>query len=102
MKEEKDMQFLKIEDGKGYFSTESANWNEIHEIDKDNILDIVTKGIKKGFMMDNPEEKTIQNKAHEIIYKKLYAKFFELNGQRTRFKDESENLYKDALEKYRE
>ncbi|MFG1485118.1 hypothetical protein ABMA77_03565 [Halobacteriovorax sp. RZ-1] len=96
------MQFLKIENGKGHFSVDGVNWVEIHDIDKNNILNIISVGIEEGFEMDNPEEKVILNKAHEIIYDKLYGKFTELNEQRTRFKDESENLYKDALEKYKE
>ncbi|EKU50611.1 hypothetical protein ACINWC323_3576 [Acinetobacter sp. WC-323] len=50
--------------------------------------------------MDSPTEVTVHNKAHDIIYKNLYAKFLELNNQRTRFKDESENLFKEALAKY--
>ena len=50
--------------------------------------------------MDSPTEETVHNKAHDIIYKNLYAKFLELNNQRTRFKDESEYLFKEALAKY--
>ena len=50
--------------------------------------------------MDNPSEVKVHNKAHDIIYKNLYTKFVELNSQRTRFKDESESLFKESMSKY--
>ena len=50
--------------------------------------------------MDDIDEKEVKNKAHEIIYRNLYGKFQELNSNRTRFEDESNILFKDAVEKY--
>lgn len=42
----------------------------------------------------------IRNPAHKIIYQNLSDKFNELLSNKTQFLDESEALYKDALQKY--
>ena len=95
------IKFLKIDNDKGYFSLEGGeNWQLLDEISRDCLLSIVLKGMDEGFEMDDPESSDVKNKAHEIIYKKLYNKLKDLNDQRSRFKDESEALYKDAFVKY--
>ena len=94
------MKCLKIDNGKGVFSLDGESWKVLDEISKEDILAIVNKCLEDGFEMDDPSEATVYNKAHEIIYKNLYAKFSELNNQRDRFKDESENLFKESLAKY--
>lgn len=94
------MKCLKIENGKGFFSLDGKSWKPLDEISKEDILIIMNLCLEGSFEMDNPSGETVHNKAHDIIYKNLYAKFFELNSQRTRFKDESENLFKEALAKY--
>ena len=50
--------------------------------------------------MDEFNEDVLSNKAHLIIYKNIYEKFSDLLTNKTRFKDESESLYKVAIEKY--
>lgn len=94
------MKCLKIDNGKGVFSLDGESWKALDEISKEDIIAIVNKCLEDSFEMDDPSEATVHNKAHEIIYKNLYAKFVELNNQRTRFKDESENLFKESLAKY--
>ncbi|EGR2610480.1 hypothetical protein R7P07_21225 [Vibrio sp. Vb2133] len=94
------MKCLKIDNGKGVFSLDGESWKVLDEVSKEDILVIVNKCLEDGFEMDDPSEATVHNKAHEIIYKHLYAKFAELNNQRDRFKDESENLFKESLAKY--
>ncbi|MDH1700038.1 hypothetical protein N5I05_16190 [Acinetobacter johnsonii] len=94
------MKCLKIENGKGFFSLDGKSWKPLDEISKEDILTIMNLCLEGSFEMDNPSDETVHNKAHDIIYKNLYAKFFELNNQQTRFKDESENLFKEALAKY--
>ncbi len=95
------MKYLRIDSGKGYFSLNEKDWHELDSINKGDLLHIVSSGLENGFEMDDPKVGLIQNKAHEIIYHKLHGKLLELNEQRTRFRDESESLYKEALEKYR-
>ncbi|ENV18691.1 hypothetical protein [Acinetobacter guillouiae] len=94
------MKCLKIDNGKGFFSLDGDSWNALDEISKEDILTIINLCLEGSFEMDSPTEETVHNKAHDIIYKNLYAKFLELNNQRTRFKDESEYLFKEALAKY--
>ena len=94
------MKCLKIENGKGFFSLDGKSWKPLDEISKEDILTIMNLCLEGSFEMDNPSDETVHNKAHDIIYKNLYAKFVELNKQRTRFKDESENLFKEALARY--
>jgi len=50
--------------------------------------------------MDEFKEENISHAAHQIVYKNIFEKFSELISNKTKFKDESESLYKDAIEKY--
>ncbi len=52
--------------------------------------------------MDEFKIEKVTNKAHQIIYKNLYERFSDLIDHKNRFKDESERLYKSAIEKYKE
>ena len=100
MKEEGHMKYLKIEDNKGFYCLEQDNWKEIDKINKEELLLLLDKVIETEFEMDEYEQENISNKAHQIIYKNLYEKFLEFLENKNRFKDESEQLYKGALEKY--
>lgn len=97
---EKIMKCLKIEHGKGYFSLDEEEWTQLDTLDKSHILSIIKTCLNTSFEMDDYNEKAINNKAHEIIYVHLYDKFIELEQQRSRFKDESESLFRDAFVKY--
>lgn len=103
--EQKLMVHLKIDDNKGYFlrknEDETTAWVQIDQIGRNDLFDLLNRAIEENFEMDEFKEEKILNKAHQIIYKSLYEKFVDLLAKKTRFKDESENLYKAALEKYR-
>ncbi len=92
--------YLKIENDKGYYCLEQDSWKEIDKINKDDLMILLDKSIETDFQMDEFEQEKIQNKAHQIIYRNLFNKFSELLDSKSRFKDESEQLYKDAIEKY--
>jgi hypothetical protein len=94
------MKCLKIENNKGYFQTEESNWQEIDSIGKEDLMILLDKAIDSDFEMDEFEADKVQHKAHQIIYRNLYEKFSELLKNKNRFKDESEQLYKSAIEKY--
>jgi len=96
------MKYLKIEDNKGYFCLEEGVWKEIDKIGKKDLMTLLDNAIGTEFEMDKFEQEKIENKAHQIIYKNLFDKFHELLSNKNRFKDESEQLYKDALKKYGE
>lgn len=51
--------------------------------------------------MDDPALNEIKHEAHKIIYENLYDKFQDLLKNKSKFIDESEALYKDALQKYK-
>lgn len=104
MKGNEIMLYLKINNGKGYFLNAEKEIQEIHEIRKEDILrllDYATDG-SADFEMDEIKDGNIQNEAHRIIYDGLYRKFKELLENRDRFIDESESLYKDAVQKYKD
>lgn len=98
------MKYLKISDNKGFYrkalEVEIENWVEIDKINKDDLLILLNKAIESDFEMDEYKEDILGNKAHQIIYKNIYEKFVSILTNKTRFKDESENLYKDSLKKY--
>ena len=97
------MKYLKIEGNKGLFSKEPDQWVELDQISKDDLLKLLNKAIQsEDFDMDQYDASLIGNKAHQIIYRHLYQKFNELKENSSRFKDESEQLYKSAIEKYSE
>lgn len=94
------MKYLKIDDGKGYFLKEPDQWIEIDHIGKEDLLVLLDNAISQGFEMDEFDADLLHNKAHQIIYKHLHQKLNELNENKSRFQDESEQLYKSAIEKY--
>lgn len=100
----KHMKYLKIEDNRGFFlrieEDESETWAEIDQVGKDDLLYLLSKAVSADFEMDEFTEEALSNKAHQIIYRNLFEKFTDLLTNKTRFRDESENLYKVALEKY--
>ena len=100
----KHMKYLKIEDNKGFYLKEEptgAIWIELDQIGKDDLFFLLNKAIVEEFEMDLYNEELLANKAHQIIYKNFHEKFTDLLANKSRFKDESENLYKIALEKYK-
>lgn len=98
------MKYLKVENNKGYFLKVSDSppdeWIEIDKVNKDDLMKLLNKAVGSEFEMDKYSEETLANKAHQIIYKRLYEKFNELLSTKDTFKDECESLYKTALEKY--
>lgn len=98
------MIYLKIDNGKGYFLNEEGKMQEIHEICKEDLLRLLNSATDSdtNFEMDEMKDENIQNEAHRIIYDSLYRKFKALLENKNQFIDESESLYKDALQKYKD
>lgn len=95
------MKILKIEDQKGFFRVEEeGGWLPIDAIDKNALLKLLDLFLDKETQMDSPDEVEISNQAHSIIYKSLFEKLAGLEGDKDRFKDESERLYLEELRKY--
>ena len=98
------MIYLKIDRGRGYFLNAEDNMQEIHEIRKEDLLRLLELAIDNDvdFEMDKITDDNVQNEAHRIIYDSLYRKFKDLLENKSRFIDESESLYKDAIQKYKD
>lgn len=94
------MEYLKIERGKAYYQIVADSWKEIDQINKEDLLVLLDKAIEDEFEMDELQD--ISNTAHKIIYKHISQKFKELIQNKSRFRDESEQIYKSAIEKYSE
>lgn len=94
------MKYLKIENNTGHFSLDGQAWFPIDAINKDHLFTLIDKALMDDFEMDEFRKEGLANQAHQIIYKNLYDKFNELKSNKNRFKDESEALYKSAIEKY--
>lgn len=98
------MKYLKIKDNKGFYLKDKANpeeWTEIDQIDKNDLMKLLDYASETDFEMDTYDVSLIQHKAHQIIYKNLSEKFDTFLANKNRFKDESESIYKTALEKYK-
>lgn len=97
------MKYLKIESHKGYFikdKTNPTNWTEIDLIEKDDLLNLLDIATNEEFDLDPYDEANLGNKAHQIIYKHIAEKFTTFLSNKSRFKDEADNLFKAAIEKY--
>src|SRR5690606_38433285 len=97
------MKYLKIENHKGYFIKDKNNptvWTEIDQIEKDDLLNLLDIATNEEFELDTYDEANLGNKAHQIIYKHIAEKFTTFLNNKSRFKDEADNLFKAAIEKY--
>lgn len=96
----KPMKYLKIEDNKGHYISQSGDWSEIDQISKDDLIYLLNKAISEDFEMDEYLEENIGHKAHQIVYKSIHEKFSGLVENKNVFKDECDSLFKTAIEKY--
>ena len=97
------MKYLKINDNKAFFIKDKAqpdNWTEIEKIEKDDLMKLLDFATEGDFEMDTYDEATLGNKAHQIIYKSIYENLNIFMTNKDRFKDQTEDIYKDELEKY--
>lgn len=101
MKGEEIMKCLKIENNKGMYTMDGERWEEIDKINKEDLLKLLEIAISSDFEMDEFDRDKLGNQAHQVIYKNIHYKFKQLLNNKTRFKDESDSLYREAIEKYR-
>lgn len=95
------MKYLKIEQNKGHFMSSKGSYFEIDKIDKNELMHLVNQATENDeFEMDEYNEENLGNPAHKIIYKNIHDKFTSLLSSRTRFKDESSQLYTRSFEQY--
>lgn len=95
------MKILKIEDGCGYFQVDtSVEWRKIDEIDKDGLLSLLDLFLDAEVQMDVPDESNLHNEVHRIVYTHIFQKLSSLSESKSSFKDDSERLYFDEINKY--
>lgn len=94
------MKHLKVESGKGQFSIDGSAWIDLDKFGKDDLLKLVDLALQDGFEMEPYDKEKIPQPAHEIIYRNLFTKLNELAGKKDRFKDESQQQFREALLKY--
>jgi len=97
------MIYLKIEDNRGFFLKDKESpedWTELDKIEKEDLMKLLDYATEEEFEMDEYKEEVLGNKAHQIIYKNLYEKFNNFLSNKNRFKDETDNVFKEAIEKY--
>ena len=97
------MKYLKIDNNKGFYRIDTTveNWSDIEQINKEHLLILLKFASSEDFEMDEYKDELLQNPAHNIIYKNIHGKFNEFLGNKTRFQDSVEAMYKQAIEKYK-
>ncbi len=99
---EVDMKALKIENSLGHFLAEDGGYETVDKIDKTILLRLVNLALEDDFEIDEYDEGELKNHAHQIIYKSISEKLNDLHKKRNQFRDESERLYLDEYEKYKD
>lgn len=97
------MKYLKITNNKAFFlkdKEQPGDWTEIDKIEKDDLMNLLDFATYDDFEMEQYDEATLANKAHQIIYKSIFEKLCIFLTNKDRFKDQTENIYKEELEKY--
>ena len=95
------MKILKIENGNAYFKPSiKEEWKPIDEIDKGGLMKILNVFLNSEVEIDTYDETQLQNQAQQIIYKSVSEKFGTLLENKSKFKDESERMYLEAVQKY--
>lgn len=95
------MKILKIDDNCGFFrSSDKDDWKPIDEIDKDRLMELLNIYLSADVEMDSLDEKSLANQAQQIIYRSIYAKLNGLKESKSKFKDESDRTYLEAIDKY--
>lgn len=96
------MKLLKTEDNQGYFLCASGEFAPMDRITKDDLLRLVELTLTEEVEFDEYDGEVVKNQAHQILYSSIYAKLCGLKERKQEFTDESERLYLQEYEKYRE
>ena len=96
------MKLLKIEDDHGYFLNEDNDFAPLDRITKEDLLRLLDLILTEDVEFDEYDSATIKNQAHQILYSNIYEKLRGLRARKEEFTDESERVYLQEYEKYRE
>lgn len=101
-REGETMKLLKIENSCGFFLQQNGDYCTVDKISKEELLrlvEIVLSDVVVDF--DAYDENTMQNHAHQVIYKSVFLKLQELLERKQEFVDESARLYLDDYNSYK-
>ncbi|MCK5556549.1 MAG: hypothetical protein KAI76_09945 [Alphaproteobacteria bacterium] len=96
------MKILKIEDNHGHFLGDDNAFSPVDRITKEDLLRLVNLTLTEEVEFDDYDSEDIKNQAHQILYKSIYEKLRGLRDRKQKFTDESERLYLQEYDKYRE
>ncbi len=96
------MKLLKIEDNLGYYCDDNGEFASVDKITKEDLLRLVNLTLGEEVEFDEYNDEDLKNQAHQIIYKSIFEKLREFKSRRQEFIDESERLYLQDYEKYRD
>jgi len=96
------MKLLKIEASQGFFLGEDGNYILIDKITKEQLLRMVNLVLSEDVKFDEYDVENLLNQAHQIIYKSIHNKLSELNEREAEFIDQSERLFLEDYEKYKQ
>ncbi|MFS4439625.1 hypothetical protein ACMA5I_15565 [Paracoccaceae bacterium GXU_MW_L88] len=72
----------------------------IDQIDKAELLSLLEFFLENDAEMDKIDGENLQNQAQLIIYRSIFEKFEVLDRNKSKFRDESDRLYLEELQKY--
>lgn len=96
------MKLLKTEDNLGFYLCKSDDYATIDKITKEDLLRLVDLTLQQEVEFDDYDENAIKNEAHRILYKNILVKLQTLQERKQEFVDQSERLYLQDYEKYRD
>jgi len=96
------MKLLKIEDNHGHYLDDNNKFTPIDKITKEDLLRLVDLTLTEEVEFDEYDNEAIKNQAHQILYRSIYEKLRGLRDRKEEFTDESERLYLQEYERYRD
>ncbi len=96
------MKLLKIESNQGHYLGGQREFAPIDKITKEDLLKLVNLTLSEEVEFDEYDADAIKNQAHQILYKSISEKIAGLKERKQEFTDESERLYLEEYEKYRD
>ena len=96
------MKLLKIEDNEGWYLNDQGDFVPIDKITKQDLLRLVSLILAEETEVDEFDAEAIKHQAHQLIYRSISEKLGDLRNRRLGFTDESDRLYLQAYERYRD
>ena len=97
------MKLLEIENNLGYYRDNLGKFAPVDKITKEDLLRLVNLTLEEDEVeFDEYNDENLMNQAHQIIYKSIFEKLRGLKQRRQEFIDQSDRLYLEEYEKYRD